>query len=191
MAAAVAARLLQRGRPDAPVRTGWTVPEQLDRNDFEQPDVSWLVAVFTSATCDSCKSVLATAAPPGQCGRRRSGGGGRNPPGDPRSVCRRRRSHGAHRRHPRRGTRPPHGSGQRHSSLGLVGRAPGSGIHARRLQRRFLNHSSAIKLLRLALQDRSSVAGSGPGFGPGDRHCERGSRSHIRPVVDGGDDRHR
>ena len=63
MAAAVAARLLQRGRPDAPVRTGWTVPEQLDRNDFEQPDVSWLVAVFTSATCDSCKSVLATAAP--------------------------------------------------------------------------------------------------------------------------------
>ena len=61
--AAVAARLLQRCRPDAPVRTGWTVPEQLDRDDFDQPDVAWLVAVFTSAACDSCESVMATAAP--------------------------------------------------------------------------------------------------------------------------------
>ena len=61
--AAVAARLLQRRRPDAPVRTGWTVPEQLDRDDFDQPDVAWLVAVFTSAACDSCESVMATAAP--------------------------------------------------------------------------------------------------------------------------------
>ena len=60
--AAVAARLLQRRRPDAPVRTGWTVPEQLDRDDFDQPDVAWLVAVFTSAACDSCESVMATAA---------------------------------------------------------------------------------------------------------------------------------
>ena len=64
-AAAAAARLLQRRRPDAPIRTGWTVPEQLDRDDFEQPNAPWLVAVFTSSTCDSCKSVMATAAPLG------------------------------------------------------------------------------------------------------------------------------
>jgi len=62
-AAAAAAQLLQRRRPDAPVRTGWTVPEQLDRDDFDRPDAAWLVAVFTSATCDSCASVMATAGP--------------------------------------------------------------------------------------------------------------------------------
>ncbi len=61
--AATAARLVQRRRPDAPVRTGWTVPEQLDRDDFERPDAPWLVVVFTSATCDSCASMMATAAP--------------------------------------------------------------------------------------------------------------------------------
>ena len=48
------ALLLQRRRPDAPVRTGWIVPEQLDRDDFEHPDAPWLVAVFTSDSCDSC-----------------------------------------------------------------------------------------------------------------------------------------
>ncbi len=62
-AAATVARLVQRRRPDAPVRTGWTVPEQLDRDDFAHPDAAWLVAVFTSSTCDSCSAVMATAAP--------------------------------------------------------------------------------------------------------------------------------
>jgi thioredoxin family protein len=47
----------RRRRPDAPVRTGFTVPPQLDRQDFDRPDAAWLVAVFTSATCDSCQSV--------------------------------------------------------------------------------------------------------------------------------------
>jgi hypothetical protein len=47
----------RRRRPDAPVRTGYTVPQQLDRADFERPDAPWLVAVFTSATCDSCAGV--------------------------------------------------------------------------------------------------------------------------------------
>ena len=57
------ALLLQRRRPDAPVRTGWVVPEQLDRDDFDHPDVPWLVTVFTSDSCDSCDSVMATASP--------------------------------------------------------------------------------------------------------------------------------
>ena len=57
------ARLVQRRRPDAPVRTGWSVPQQLDRRDFDRPDAPWLVAVFTSATCDTCGSVVEVARP--------------------------------------------------------------------------------------------------------------------------------
>ena len=50
--------VLQRRRPpDAPVRTGYSVPEQLDRADFDRPEAPWLVAVFSSATCDSCAGV--------------------------------------------------------------------------------------------------------------------------------------
>jgi len=62
-AAAALAFLVQRRRPDAPIRTGWTVPEQLDRRDFARPDASWLVAVFTSASCDSCAAVIDVAGP--------------------------------------------------------------------------------------------------------------------------------
>ena len=61
-AAATLAYLVQRRRPDAPIRTGWTVPEQLDRRDFARPDAPWLVAVFTSASCDSCAAVVDVAA---------------------------------------------------------------------------------------------------------------------------------
>jgi hypothetical protein len=54
---AVAALVQRRRRPDAPVRTGYAVPQQVDRADFARPDAPWLVAVFTSATCDSCAGV--------------------------------------------------------------------------------------------------------------------------------------
>lgn len=47
----------RRTRPDAPVRTGYSVPEQVDRADFVRPEAPWLVAVFTSATCNSCSGV--------------------------------------------------------------------------------------------------------------------------------------
>jgi hypothetical protein len=53
----VAALLQRRRRPDAPVRTGYAVPQQLDRADFERAGAPWLVAVFTSATCTSCAGV--------------------------------------------------------------------------------------------------------------------------------------
>jgi len=55
--AGLVAWLLQRRRPDAPVRTGWAVPEQLDRADFARPDASWLVVLFSSATCQTCADV--------------------------------------------------------------------------------------------------------------------------------------
>ena len=52
--AAVIAVLLARRRPAAPTQAHWTLPAQLDRDDFDRPDVPWLVAVFTSATCETC-----------------------------------------------------------------------------------------------------------------------------------------
>ena len=63
--AVVVARLLERRRPAPPtqsgVRAGWTPPAQLDRSDFAGGDRPWLVAVFTSATCESCKATTAKA----------------------------------------------------------------------------------------------------------------------------------
>lgn len=43
----------RRGRP-APVRDSYPVPRQLHRQDFPRPEAPWLVALFSSATCDSC-----------------------------------------------------------------------------------------------------------------------------------------
>jgi hypothetical protein len=57
VALAVAALVQRRQRPQAPLRTGYAVPAQVDRADFARPDVPWLVAVFTSATCDTCQGV--------------------------------------------------------------------------------------------------------------------------------------
>jgi hypothetical protein len=52
----------QADRRDAPTQGTWPVPTQLDRHDFDRPDAPWLVAVFSSATCDSCATVLSHAA---------------------------------------------------------------------------------------------------------------------------------
>jgi thioredoxin-like negative regulator of GroEL len=38
------------------------MPSQLDRADFSEPGVPWLVAVFTSATCGTCEDVASKAA---------------------------------------------------------------------------------------------------------------------------------
>ena len=56
------ALIVQHRRPDAPVRTGFAIPEQLDRADFTRPEAPWLVAVFTSATCATCSDVWSKAA---------------------------------------------------------------------------------------------------------------------------------
>ena len=56
--AVVVALVLQRGRPDAPTQpTTWTVPEQVDRNDFARAEAPWLVVLFSSAVCDTCAGV--------------------------------------------------------------------------------------------------------------------------------------
>lgn len=61
VAIAVAA-VLRRRRPDAPTQGGFHLPTQLDRGDFESPGAPWLVAVFTSATCNTCADVVGKAA---------------------------------------------------------------------------------------------------------------------------------
>ncbi|MCP4435863.1 MAG: hypothetical protein GY812_10285 [Actinomycetia bacterium] len=55
--------LVGRRRPDAPTQppATYTAPGQLDRSDFAGGDREWLVAVFTSATCNTCAETLARA----------------------------------------------------------------------------------------------------------------------------------
>lgn len=59
--AVAVALVARRRRPDAPTQPTRAVPTQLDRADFDRPDAPWLVAVFTSATCNTCADVLAKA----------------------------------------------------------------------------------------------------------------------------------
>lgn len=54
VAAVVAAVVRARTAAPAPTRTGHTVPDQLDRGDFDRPEVAWLVVEFSSRTCLSC-----------------------------------------------------------------------------------------------------------------------------------------
>jgi len=61
LAALAVAWAVRRRQPDAPTRDGYAVPGQLDRGDFPEPDAPWLVAVFTSATCDACADTVAKA----------------------------------------------------------------------------------------------------------------------------------
>ena len=56
------ALLAQRRAPHPPARTGRTSPDQLDRADFANPGAPWLIAVFTSATCDACVDAWSKAA---------------------------------------------------------------------------------------------------------------------------------
>ena len=49
--------ILRRRKADAPTQGGFQIPTQLDRGDFASPEAPWLVAIFTSATCDACADV--------------------------------------------------------------------------------------------------------------------------------------
>jgi hypothetical protein len=61
VAIVVAVVVERRRRPPAPTNVTHTLPTQLDRGDFAQPDAPWLVAVFTSATCSTCAGVWSKA----------------------------------------------------------------------------------------------------------------------------------
>ncbi len=60
--ALVASVVLRRRKPEAPTQGGYEIPTQLDRSDFTSPHAPWLVAVFTSATCNTCADVATKAA---------------------------------------------------------------------------------------------------------------------------------
>jgi hypothetical protein len=47
----------RRRRDGSPIRDAHPVPRQLYRADFPRPDALWLVALFSSQTCDSCASM--------------------------------------------------------------------------------------------------------------------------------------
>src|SRR5438270_9973005 len=57
----VVAIVLERRRPQPPTQDRWPVPTQLDRDDFDGVATPWLVAVFTSNTCESCARATAKA----------------------------------------------------------------------------------------------------------------------------------
>lgn len=58
VAVAIALVLQRRRQPTVrPTATGHNVPDHVVRADFDRQDTPWLVAVFTSATCDSCGEV--------------------------------------------------------------------------------------------------------------------------------------
>lgn len=57
--AAVVAR--RRRVADVPTQVAWTVPQQLDPADLSLFDESWIVVVFTSATCHVCADVARKA----------------------------------------------------------------------------------------------------------------------------------
>ncbi len=57
VAVGLAAVIQRRQPPATPVETGYHVPPQLHRPDFERPDAAWLVVVFTSATCSTCRGM--------------------------------------------------------------------------------------------------------------------------------------
>jgi hypothetical protein len=59
--ALIASIALRRRKPEAPTQGGYEIPTQLDRSDFVSPDTPWLVAVFTSSTCNACADVATKA----------------------------------------------------------------------------------------------------------------------------------
>jgi len=61
LVAVVALIARRRQIPDAPTQRNYSVPEQIDRADFPEPEAPWLVAVFTSDVCDKCADVWSKA----------------------------------------------------------------------------------------------------------------------------------
>ncbi len=62
-AAAGGVAFVVNGRaPDAPSTPQFAAPQQLDRADFDQPELPWLLALFSSDTCLSCHDARAVLA---------------------------------------------------------------------------------------------------------------------------------
>ncbi len=53
--------LVRRLRTPAPTAPTYSVPAQLERWDFAQPNTDWLLALFTSKSCSTCAAVVKAA----------------------------------------------------------------------------------------------------------------------------------
>ena len=62
-AVAVAAVANRRRRPDAPSTPSFAAPQQLDRGDFADAELPWLLVLFSSATCMSCQEAREVVTP--------------------------------------------------------------------------------------------------------------------------------
>lgn len=56
-AAAIAWTLDRRKRSAAPFQGRTLVPQQLDRHDFPRADAPWLVVLWSSRACESCRGL--------------------------------------------------------------------------------------------------------------------------------------
>ena len=64
VAAVVVAVVLEQRRRSAPPTQGRAlVPQQIDRDDFRRPDAPWLVVLWSSRTCASCRGLADKMAP--------------------------------------------------------------------------------------------------------------------------------
>ncbi|HEX3089681.1 MAG TPA: hypothetical protein VHQ23_13590 [Ilumatobacteraceae bacterium] len=61
VALVVGALLRRRRVVDAPTQPVFSAPAQIDRADFADADAPWLVAVFSSGSCDACGDVVRKA----------------------------------------------------------------------------------------------------------------------------------
>ena len=62
VAGAIAWYLQRRTSPEPERGSSWTVPDLVNRSDFERPDAPWLVVLFSSSTCLACRGTAAKAA---------------------------------------------------------------------------------------------------------------------------------
>lgn len=61
VAGAIAWYLQRRTAPEPERGSSWTVPELVNRSDFDRPEAPWLVVLFSSATCLACQGTAAKA----------------------------------------------------------------------------------------------------------------------------------
>lgn len=55
--AVVLNRVLSKRTVQAPTQADPSMPTQVDRTDFLEPDKEWLVLAFTSSTCNTCADI--------------------------------------------------------------------------------------------------------------------------------------
>jgi hypothetical protein len=63
VAALVAWALDRRRRPSPPTQGSATIPGQLDRRDFPRSEAPWLVVLWSSRNCESCRDLFDKISP--------------------------------------------------------------------------------------------------------------------------------